>query len=235
MAGNAGRADPQVAHQETADRHVAHQRVIRLADEVLPALIARLGVSDLGEIEIRRGDWRIRLRKARRATTSTVGDGQRAEAHRRPVRERRRTPPASPSAGGPPPSQPVADGGLAPAAAVTGNGAGSAPVAVGPGVERPRGDVDDTTAPGTDPRRVVARSPAVGYFVPRAELAVGHTTRSGDLLGHIDVLGVRQDVVSPADGVVGRLFVEPGEAVEYGQELLRVDPTMSRRAADRPA
>jgi biotin carboxyl carrier protein len=75
----------------------------------------------------------------------------------------------------------------------------------------------------------------VGYFVPRDGLAVGHTTRNGDLLGHIDVLGVRQDVVSPADGVVGRLFVEPGEAVEYGQELLRVDPTMSRRAADSPA
>jgi biotin carboxyl carrier protein len=42
-------------------------------------------------------------------------------------------------------------------------------------------------------------------------------------MGHIDVLGVRQEVVAPADGIVGRLLVEAGQAVEYGQELVRLD------------
>ena len=34
-----------------------------LTDEVLPALIARLRASHLGELEVRSGDWRIRLRR----------------------------------------------------------------------------------------------------------------------------------------------------------------------------
>jgi len=34
-----------------------------LADEVLPALIARLRASRLGELEVRSDDWRIRLRR----------------------------------------------------------------------------------------------------------------------------------------------------------------------------
>ena len=36
----------------------------RLADELLPALIARLEASTLGELEIRRNGWRVRLRRA---------------------------------------------------------------------------------------------------------------------------------------------------------------------------
>jgi acetyl/propionyl-CoA carboxylase alpha subunit len=39
----------------------------------------------------------------------------------------------------------------------------------------------------------------------------------------VDVLGVPEDVVAPADGVIGASLVEPGDAVEYGQELLVVE------------
>jgi pyruvate/2-oxoglutarate dehydrogenase complex dihydrolipoamide acyltransferase (E2) component len=39
------------------------------------------------------------------------------------------------------------------------------------------------------------------------------------------VLGVRQEVVAPADGFVGRFLAEPGQAVEYGQELVRLEAT----------
>jgi len=41
-----------------------------LTVEVLPALIARLRASRLGELEVRHGDWRIRLRRAGRADLS---------------------------------------------------------------------------------------------------------------------------------------------------------------------
>ncbi|HSM33094.1 MAG TPA: hypothetical protein VK987_03305, partial [Anaerolineae bacterium] len=34
-----------------------------LTDEVLPALIARLRASRLGELEVRTADWRVRLRR----------------------------------------------------------------------------------------------------------------------------------------------------------------------------
>jgi pyruvate/2-oxoglutarate dehydrogenase complex dihydrolipoamide acyltransferase (E2) component len=47
--------------------------------------------------------------------------------------------------------------------------------------------------------------------------------RSGERIGHVNVLGVNQDVVSPVDGVIGSSLAESGEAVEYGQELVRID------------
>jgi pyruvate/2-oxoglutarate dehydrogenase complex dihydrolipoamide acyltransferase (E2) component len=37
------------------------------------------------------------------------------------------------------------------------------------------------------------------------------------------MLGVPQDVVAPVDGIVGASLVEPGEAVEYGQELIVIE------------
>jgi pyruvate/2-oxoglutarate dehydrogenase complex dihydrolipoamide acyltransferase (E2) component len=37
------------------------------------------------------------------------------------------------------------------------------------------------------------------------------------------MLGVPQEVVAPMDGLVGASLVEPGEAVEYGQELVVIE------------
>jgi pyruvate/2-oxoglutarate dehydrogenase complex dihydrolipoamide acyltransferase (E2) component len=37
------------------------------------------------------------------------------------------------------------------------------------------------------------------------------------------MLGIPQEVVAPADGVVGASLVEPGDAVEYGQELIVIE------------
>ena len=71
--------------------------------------------------------------------------------------------------------------------------------------------------------RAVATSPAVGTFQPRRELSAGDRVRSGDRLGAVDMLGVAQEVVAPADGIIGTSLVEPGDAVEYGQELLVIE------------
>lgn len=136
----------------------------RLADEILPALIERLDVSDLGELEVRHDGWRIRLRRS------------------------------------------LAPAGASPAGA---SGAAPAPVA-----EPPRG----------------ATSPAVGYLIPNEKTSVGRKVASGDVLGWVEVLGVRQEVVSPRDGIVGRYLAEAGQAVEYGQELVVIDG--ARRAPD---
>lgn len=46
-----------------------------LADEVLPALIARLRASRLGEIEVRTADWRIRLRRDTSAIARAAASG----------------------------------------------------------------------------------------------------------------------------------------------------------------
>jgi pyruvate/2-oxoglutarate dehydrogenase complex dihydrolipoamide acyltransferase (E2) component len=37
------------------------------------------------------------------------------------------------------------------------------------------------------------------------------------------MLGVAQEVVAPVDGIIGASLVEPGDAVEYGQELLVIE------------
>jgi len=37
------------------------------------------------------------------------------------------------------------------------------------------------------------------------------------------MLGVAQEVVAPDDGIVGASLVEPGQAVEYGQELVVIE------------
>lgn len=71
--------------------------------------------------------------------------------------------------------------------------------------------------------RQVATAPAVGVFMPRGDVAVGSRVRAGDRLGIVDMLGVPQDVVAPSDGVLAASLVEPGEGVEYGQELLVIE------------
>ncbi|MGZ6295304.1 MAG: acetyl-CoA carboxylase biotin carboxyl carrier protein [Candidatus Limnocylindrales bacterium] len=179
MADRPARRAPAPAALPAADAAA----MSRLADELLPALIARLEASTLGELEIRRNGWRVRLRRATLDARPTEGTAPRGGGRSRAT--------ADPTA---------ATGRTAPLAAV------------GPGL-----------LPKVTDRRPAALSPAVGYFSPLGSLTAGVAVRSGDVLGHVDVLGVRQDVVAPADGVVGRYLAEAGEAVEYGQELVRVE------------
>jgi biotin carboxyl carrier protein len=154
----------------------------RVADEVLPSIVARLAVSGLGELEVRHGDWRVRVRRS--STAAHPVDG--------------------------------------PSAAEASSGATEANPAAASSTPAARGST-------------IATSPAVGYFSPRAELGVGARTGQGDVLGWVDVLGIRHEVVAPVDGLVGKWFVAPGDPVEYGQELVQLvpgGPTSARAAHD---
>jgi acetyl-CoA carboxylase biotin carboxyl carrier protein len=144
--------------------------IARLADEVVPMLIARLAKSDLGELEVRENGWRVRVRRP-------VGEAPPATTH---AASRQPHPVMAPGAAG--------------------------------GSSGPR-----------DAMRGLVASPAVGYFAPRSGVDVGSKLRSGDLVGYIDVLGVRQDVVSPVDGALKGFEVESGQAVEFGQPIARVE------------
>jgi biotin carboxyl carrier protein len=168
---------------DAATRAAEHAAIDRLSDGLLPALIAKLGATGLGELEVRQGSWRVRLRRP-----ATAGAG----------RERRAT-----------------DRSAADRAAATERG----------GAERaPRGHhhVEPHASVRTDSRNV-ATSPAVGVYQPRKDLSAGSRIRAGDRLGAVDMLGVAQEVVSPVDGIVGASLVEPGDAVEYGQELVVIE------------
>jgi biotin carboxyl carrier protein len=167
-----------------------HAAISKLADELLPALIAKLAATGLGEIEVREGEWKARLRRPSGA-------------------EARKTSGHGPSDGQP------ASGTAARTAAVRVGRAGAE--------ERERLAREEKAALETANLPIVATSPAVGVYQPRKDLAVGLKVRAGDRLGTVDVLGVREDVVAPVDGLIGTSLVEAGEAVEYGQELVRIE------------
>jgi len=207
----ADRADPRTRQARAAD----HAAIDRLADELVPALAAKLGATGLGEIEVREGGWKLRVQRppegpnlGRRSTDkiSRAQPGHAGHGHAPAALEGHRT--------------------VRPTTAATHSTNGSSPpadhapssppeTADGGRRRRARGD--------SDPYRAIATSPAVGVYQPRSGLSAGTRVRAGDRVGIVDVLGVPEDVVAPADGVIGASLVEPGDAVEYGQELLVVE------------
>ena len=95
--------------------------------------------------------------------------------------------------------------------------------ASGPGHASGQGSAPGHDGSGRADGRTVATSPAVGIFQPRPDARAGTKVRAGDRLGSVDVLGIQQEVVAPTNGVVGACLVEPGDAVEYGQDLIVIE------------
>jgi biotin carboxyl carrier protein len=212
--------------RDPAARVADHAEIRRLADDLLPALIAKLGASGLGELEVREDRWKVRLRRPVSAS-GDPGDGRSRRASERRSRGIHARPAAAidgARAGG----DGARTGAAAPAAASAAgaspvprsfnpgtltNGAGPSLAAVGPG--------RTAAAPASDPS--IATSPAVGLYRPRQDLRAGTRVRAGDAIGSVDVLGIPQEVVAPVDGIVGASLAESGDAVEYGQALLRIE------------
>lgn len=69
-------------------------------------------------------------------------------------------------------------------------------------------------------------APAVGFFVYADGLGPGLAVQKGDELGHVEMLGVHHDVRAPRGGTVRHLVSEAGEAVEYGQLLIEMEPAV---------
>jgi biotin carboxyl carrier protein len=194
-----------------------HDQIDRLADDLLPDLIERLTTTGLGEIEVREDDWRIRLRFPGGAAIKT--DGVRATADRTDRAAERGTDRTADRAGR--------------AAAERAATEGPGDLHVGSGARGGNG-----TGPASSghaaaaPHRAIAISPAVGIFQPRPEVRTGARVRQGDRIGTVDLLGVPQDVVAPEDGVVVETLAETGEGVEYGQDLVVIEPSRGRHNVD---
>ena len=108
-------------------------------------------------------------------------------------------------------------------------------VAAAPGAARPAAHpavaaaVPAAAAPAIVPGSVGVASPAVGFFVYADGLGPGLAVSKGDELGHVEMLGVRHDVRAPRAGTVGHLVAESGEAVEYGQVVVELEPVEAGR------
>ena len=190
--------------RDAADRLADHDAIDALANELIPALIAKLGASGLGEIEVREGDWKVRLRRP--------ADGVAPGGGRRTGRPAASPAPVRPSLT---PVGPGRGGARRPNRASCGGGGAEID---GLGPAEPGGR-------SRDPFRAMATGPLAGRRVLPATFRdrPGSRVRAGDPIGAIDVLGVPTEVVAPADGIVGASLVETGEAVEYGQELVWIE------------
>ena len=216
--------DSRTADQRTAD----HAAIDRLAEELLPALVAKLSATGLGEIEVGEGSWTVRVRRP--------SDG--SAGHTRRVSDRpSRSQPGHAGHGHAPGSfeghRSARDTKPAPGHSTNGSNPGPGETAspAGPPATAAAKTAGRPADESGDRYRAVATSPAVGVFQPRPEAKAGTRVRSGDRLGAVDMLGVPQEVIAPADGIVGASLVEAGQTVEYGQELVIIE--LASRAAER--
>ena len=82
-----------------AERAADHAAIDRLSDELLPALIAKLGATGLGELEVREGVWRVRLRRPADGTGAATRAGAATGRARAGGAVRRRPGRRAPAAG----------------------------------------------------------------------------------------------------------------------------------------
>jgi len=67
-------------------------------------------------------------------------------------------------------------------------------------------------------------APAVGVVTRAPGLEVGQLVSSGQLLGHVEAMRMRTEVVSDRAGVLREVHVADDEIVEHGQLLFTVGP-----------
>ena len=208
-------AAASAAAREGVSRDADLAGIDALIDRLVPALTAKLASTHLGELEVRERDWHIRLRRP--PTAGWNGELRRQgdrPGRAQPGHETHGHPRAAVEA-----HRPQASGG----SNGTGHASGAAAGAGGHVGAAAGGSHGFAPRPShEDDGRKVATSPAVGVFRPGPRAVVGSRVRSGDTLGHIDVLGVAEEIPAPVDGLVTELLVEAGTAVEYGQELVVV-------------
>ncbi len=81
-------------------------------------------------------------------------------------------------------------------------------------------------------------SPVVGVFHnggmldPREFVREGDRVREGQLLAAIEAMKVPNELRAPVSGLVSRLLVEDGAAVEYGQTLFLIEPEEGEEVSD---
>lgn len=95
--------------------------------------------------------------------------------------------------------------------------------------DQPTGTTPAAPVAPAPPSALAVSSPAVGFFVYADGLGPGLGVTKGDALGHVEMLGVRHDVLAPRAGTVRNLVAESGEAVEYGQVVVELEPAESTR------
>ena len=80
----------------------------------------------------------------------------------------------------------------------------------------------------SEPEGMIVKSPLVGtfYAAPAEDAApfvsVGDLVKKGQTLAIVEAMKLMNEIESDFDGKVAEVYVENGQAVEYGQPLFRI-------------
>ena len=83
-------------------------------------------------------------------------------------------------------------------------------------------------ADNSEPEGMIVKSPLVGtfYAAPAEDAApfvsVGDLVKKGQTLAIVEAMKLMNEIESDFDGKVAEVYVENGQAVEYGQPLFRI-------------
>ena len=101
-----------------------------------------------------------------------------------------------------------------------------APIAAASAPATPVAAVDDEGG-----ELCIMKSPIVGTFYRAAEpgakdfVSVGDTVRKGQVLCIIEAMKLMNEIDSEYDGEITSVYVENGQAVQYGERLFAIRPT----------
>ena len=87
-----------------------------------------------------------------------------------------------------------------------------------------------TPAPDDDKEFAIVNSPIVGTFYRAAEPGarpyadVGDTVKKGHVLCIIEAMKLMNEINAECDGQIVKVYVENGQAVQYGERLFAIKP-----------
>ena len=97
----------------------------------------------------------------------------------------------------------------------------------------PAGDAAVLEPASEDVDLAIVKSPIVGTFYrsaepgPRPFVDIGQTVRKGQVLCIIEAMKLMNEINAECDGEIVKVYVENGQAVQYGERLLRDQTVMT--------
>ena len=105
-----------------------------------------------------------------------------------------------------------------------------APAAAAPALAPAQGGAPVLTAASEDVDLAIIKAPIVGTFYRSSEpgakpfAEVGEQVRKGQVLCIIEAMKLMNEINAECDGEVVKVYVENGQAVQYGERLFAVKP-----------
>ena len=106
-----------------------------------------------------------------------------------------------------------------------------APMAAAPPAVAPAAAAAPATADDEGGELAIVKSPIVGTFYRSAEpgakafVSVGDVVRKGQVLCIIEAMKLMNEIDSEYDGEITSIYIENGQAVQYGERLFAIKPS----------